>query len=56
METFEEELQLRSLEMLVHKEMENPDFSSAQECSNDFSPSQHSTSVFIEGMGVHKMP
>ena len=34
MEYFEEELKLRSLEMLAHREMENPDFSCARECSN----------------------
>jgi len=42
--------------MLAHIEMENADFSVAQECSNDHVPSQPSTSPFIEGMGVDKMP
>ena len=56
MECFEEGLKLRSLEMLAHKEMENPNFSFAQECSNDRVPFHHSTSLFIEGMGVYRMP
>ena len=56
MECFEEKFKLRSLEMLAHREMENPNFSLAQECSNDRVPSQLSTSLFIEGMGVHRMP
>ena len=56
MESFEEGLKLRSLEMLAHREMENPDFSFAQECSNDRVPSQHLTYLFIEGMGVPRMP
>ena len=55
MESFEEEIKLRSLEMLAHGEMENPDFSFAQECSNDHVSFQHSTSLFIEEMGVHRM-
>ena len=50
MESFEEGLKLRLVEMLAHREMENPDFSCAQECSNDHVPSQHSTSPFIERM------
>jgi len=33
--SFEEGLRLKSLEMLAHREMENPDFSFTQECSND---------------------
>jgi len=38
-ERFEERLkQLRSSEMLAHREMEKPDFSSAQVCSNDRVP------------------
>jgi len=49
MEIFEGELKLKSLEMLAHKEMENRNFSCAQECSNDRVPSQHSTSLFIRG-------
>ena len=32
-EGFEEKLKLRSLEMLTHGEMENPNFSLTQECS-----------------------
>ena len=56
MESFEEGLNLRSLKMFAHREIENPDFSFAQEYSNDRVPSQHSTSPFIEGWGVHKIP
>jgi len=56
MERFKEGLKLRSLEMLAHRKMENPNFSFAQECSNDRIPSQHSTSPFIEGIVVHMMP
>ena len=56
MESFEEGLKPRSLEMLAHREVENSDFSLAQECSNDRVPSQHSTSLFIERMGVNRMP
>ena len=41
---------LRSLEMLAHREMENPDFSFAQECPNNRVPSHHSTSPFLDGM------
>ena len=52
MENFEEGLKLRSLEMLAHREMKNPNFSCAQEYSNDCVPSQHSTSHFIEGCGT----
>jgi len=55
MESLEEGLKLGSLEMLAHREMENSDFSFPQECSNDGVPSQHSTSPFIEGMGVPRM-
>ena len=51
METLKRDFKLRSLEILAHREMENSDFSSTQECSNDRVPSQHSTSLFIEGMG-----
>ena len=32
-EKLEETLKLRSLEMLAHREMENPNFSFTQECS-----------------------
>jgi len=39
MKSFEEGLKLRSLEMLAHREMEDPDFSFTQECSNDRVPS-----------------
>jgi len=56
MQSFEEELKLKSLEMLAHREMENPDFSFAQEYLNDRVPSQQSTSLFIEEMRVPKMP
>jgi len=42
--------------MLAHREMKNPNFSLAQECSNDCVISQHSTSLFIEEMGVLRMP
>ena len=56
MKSFEEKLKLKSLEMLAHRETENLNFSYAQECSNDRVPSQVSTSLFIEGMGVHRMP
>jgi len=56
MECFEEKLKVRSLEMFAHREMEIPNFSFAQECSNDRILSQLSTSLFIEGMGVHWMP
>ena len=41
----------RSLEMLAHREMEKPDFSFAQECSNDHGLnvfSHYSASPFIE--------
>jgi len=55
MKCFEEGFKLRSLEMLARR-MENPNFSFAQECSNDHVPSQHLTSLFIEGMGVPRMP
>jgi len=55
MECFEEGLKLRSLEMLVHREIENPKLFFAQECSNDCIPSQHSISLFIEGIGIHRM-
>ena len=50
------DFKLRSLEMLAHRETDNPNFSFAQECSNDYVPFLHSISLFIEGMGVHKMP
>ena len=56
MESFEEGLKLRSLKILDHREIENPDFSYTQECSNDRVHFQHSTSVLIEGMGVPRMP
>ena len=56
MESFEEGLKLRILEMCAHREMENPDFSCAQECSNDRVPSQHSTSPFIKGWGYIGCP
>jgi len=39
MESFEEKLKLRSSEMLARGAMENPNFSLAQECSNDRVPS-----------------
>jgi len=40
MERFEEGLkQLRSLEMLAHTKIKNPDLFFAQECSNDRVPS-----------------
>ena len=55
MEIFEERLKLRLLEILAHKEMENPNFSFAQEWSNNLVSSQHSTSPFIEGWGIHRM-
>jgi len=55
MECFEEGLELRSLEMLAHREMENHNIFFAQECSNDHVPFLHSTSLFIEGMRVHRM-
>jgi len=44
----EEGLNLRSLEMFVSREMEIPNFSFAQVCSNDCVPSQHLASLFIE--------
>ena len=50
MESFEERLKLRSLEMLAHREMKNSNLSFTQECSNN-RVSQHSTSPFIEGWG-----
>ena len=57
MKTFEEGLkQLRLLDILAHREMENFNFSFAQLCSNGCAPSQHSTSPFIEGMKLHRMP
>jgi len=56
MESFEEKLKLKSLEMLAHREMENLNFSFAQECSNDRILFNSSTSLFIEGMGIHMMP
>jgi len=56
MENFEEGLKLGLLEMLAHREMENLDFSLTQECSNDRVSSHNSTSLFIEGIEVHRMP
>jgi len=56
MESFEERHKLRSLEMFAHREMENPNFSFAQEYSNNRVPSQLTTSLFIEGMWVHTIP
>jgi len=38
MERSQEGFKLRSLEMLVHREMKNPDFSCAQDWSNDRVP------------------
>jgi len=55
-ECFEEKLKVRSLEMLAYRAMEKPNLSFAQECLNDRVPSQLSTSLFIDGMGVHRMP
>ena len=40
MESLEEGLKLRLLEMLAHREMKNPDFSFTQECLNDRVSSQ----------------
>ena len=56
MESFKESLKLRLLEMLTHREMEDPDFSCAQERSNARVPSQHLTSPFYRGLGVHRIP
>jgi len=56
MESFEKGPKLRSLEILAHREMEIPNSSCPQECSNDRIPSQHSTSPFIEGMGYIGCP
>ena len=47
--------QLRSLEMLAHREMENPDFSFAKKYSNDCVPFQHLTSTLIQEM-TDRMP
>jgi len=56
MENFEKGLKLRSLEMLAHREMKNPNFSFAQKCSNEHVPYQHSIFPFIEGMGYIGCP
>ena len=51
MERFEKGLNLlRSPDMLAHREIEIPDLSFAQVCSNNHVPFQHSTSPFIEVM------
>jgi len=42
--------------MIVHTEMENSDFSFAQECLNDRVPSQHSASPFIDDCGYPRYP
>jgi len=41
--------------MLARREMENPNFSVAQECSNDHAPSKQSTSLFLKGTELHRM-
>jgi len=57
MKRFEEGLkQLRSSEMLALREMENPDFSFTQKCSNDHVPSQSSASPFIKELEYIKYP
>jgi len=56
MKSLKRDFKLGSLEMLARREMEKSDFSFAKECSNDRVPSQYSTSLFIEEMGVHRMP
>ena len=50
------DFKLRSLEMLAHREMKNPDYSFARECSNDLVPFQPSTTLFIEGLGYMGFP
>jgi len=55
MESLQERHKIRSLEILAHREMENPNFSCAQECSNDRVPFSISP-LFIEGMEVPRMP